>query len=326
MCNAGLVVLEARRFLRAVRGRRSQVAFSRRLGFRSNVCAKWESGSRMPTAATALRACSRAGIDVPAALHAFSADTAILLDPINDENVAAWLRAQLGDQPITRVAARARLSRFRISRFLNGQTRPRLPEFFILLHALTERLADFVALLVDVRQIPRLAAEHAKLAASRRAAFAHPWTSAVVALLDTDAFRKRGAVDAEVLAEALGTESSAAQQCLDVLTEAGVLRRRPGRYVLRAPLVTDTRIAPEQALALRRHWAAVSSERLASAGAVDWFGYSVFSVSRADYLKMRQLYADFYQSLRGLIADSQPSETVGLLTLHLVQWSMPEGK
>jgi hypothetical protein len=57
---------------------------------------------------------------------------------------------------------------------------------------------------------------------------------------------------------------------------------------------------------------------------VDWFGYSVFAVSRADYLKMRQLYADFYRRLRGLIADSTPSETVGLLTLHLLEWPSPE--
>ena len=81
---------------------------------------------------------------------------------------------------------------------------------------------------------------------------------------------------------------------------------------------------PAHALALRRHWATVSSERLAAASPVDWFGYSVFSVSNADYLRIRQLYADFYQRLRGLIADSQPAETVGLLTLHLLQWKVPD--
>jgi transcriptional regulator with XRE-family HTH domain len=48
----------ARQFLRAVRGRRSQVAFARRLGYASNVAAEWESGRREPSAADALSACA----------------------------------------------------------------------------------------------------------------------------------------------------------------------------------------------------------------------------------------------------------------------------
>jgi len=278
----------------------------------------------MPTATTVLLAAQRAGVDVQTALRSFNAGTAALLDPINDANVARWLTAQLGEQPMARVASRTGLSRFRISRFLNGQTRPRLPEFFELLQGLTGRLADFVALFVEIQRIPRLAAEYVKLAASRRAAFVHPWTSAVVALLDTASCRKRGAVDSAFFARALAITPEVAQECLDVLSEAGVLRKRRNGYTLLAPLVTDTRVEPAHALALRRHWATVSSERLAAASPVDWFGYSVFSVSNADYLRIRQLYADFYQRLRGLIADSQPAETVGLLTLHLLQWKVPD--
>ena len=61
----------AREFLTELRGKRSQVAWSRRLGYRSNVAYAWESGRRWPTAAETLRACARARIDVPAALTRF---------------------------------------------------------------------------------------------------------------------------------------------------------------------------------------------------------------------------------------------------------------
>jgi hypothetical protein len=44
------------------RGKRSQVAFARRLGYRGNPIADWESGRRWPTAQRALHACSVAGI------------------------------------------------------------------------------------------------------------------------------------------------------------------------------------------------------------------------------------------------------------------------
>jgi len=54
--------------MRAVRADRSQVAFSRRVGCSSNVAAEWESGRRVPSAATALSCCARVGIDVAAAL------------------------------------------------------------------------------------------------------------------------------------------------------------------------------------------------------------------------------------------------------------------
>lgn len=51
-------------FLRALRGKRSQLAFSRRLGYRSNVVARWENHRCWPTAAGTLYAASRTGIDV----------------------------------------------------------------------------------------------------------------------------------------------------------------------------------------------------------------------------------------------------------------------
>ena len=51
----------ARGLLRELRGRRSQVQWSRRLGYRSNVAYAWESGRRWPTAAETLRAAGRSG-------------------------------------------------------------------------------------------------------------------------------------------------------------------------------------------------------------------------------------------------------------------------
>jgi hypothetical protein len=51
----------ARELMVALRGRRSQVAWSRRLGYRSNVAYAWESGRRSPTGAEMLRAAGRGG-------------------------------------------------------------------------------------------------------------------------------------------------------------------------------------------------------------------------------------------------------------------------
>jgi hypothetical protein len=50
--------------IRAWRGQRSLAAFSRRLGSNSNMVASWEAKRRWPTAARALWAAERAGVDV----------------------------------------------------------------------------------------------------------------------------------------------------------------------------------------------------------------------------------------------------------------------
>lgn len=57
----------AQQFLRALRGKRSQRAFARRLGYRGNPMTDWEHGRRYPTAQEALRAAARVNIDVRAA-------------------------------------------------------------------------------------------------------------------------------------------------------------------------------------------------------------------------------------------------------------------
>ena len=59
----------ARELLVAIRGHRSQTAFSRWLGYRSNVVYSWEAGRRWPTGAEFFRVCQRAGVDVVAALE-----------------------------------------------------------------------------------------------------------------------------------------------------------------------------------------------------------------------------------------------------------------
>src|SRR5688572_33409066 len=57
--------------LRAQRGRRSQLAWSRRLGFKSNVAYAWESGRAFPTAASTLAVFARHGVDLRAVFVRF---------------------------------------------------------------------------------------------------------------------------------------------------------------------------------------------------------------------------------------------------------------
>src|SRR5688500_10591125 len=57
--------------IRALRGRRSQAALSRRMGCASNVLYTWESGRRFPTAAVFFELAERVGVDVSGVLTRF---------------------------------------------------------------------------------------------------------------------------------------------------------------------------------------------------------------------------------------------------------------
>src|SRR5690606_4177386 len=133
----------SRELLRALRGKRSQTALSRRLGFRSNVAAKWESGQRMPTANETLRYSELLGVDVRAMLARFQPSVAVELTN-GEVDVERWLSAQRGAQRMSDVAQKSELSRYSVSRFLTGQSQPRLPQFLRLVEALTQRSDELV--------------------------------------------------------------------------------------------------------------------------------------------------------------------------------------
>lgn len=315
--------LVARQFLRAVRGKRSQVAFSRRLGYRSNVAATWEAGRRSPSAADALRACRKLRLNVDAAFESFHAPSAPLLSPLSESAVASWLSAQRTDEPLASVAMRAGLSRFQVARCLSGQTSAALPTFFALVEAMTGRLAELVAALVNIEQVPSLLPSHHRQEAARTCAYAHPWSSAVLALLDTSTAARKPVSDTalrkicEPIAASLGISLQTAIDCVSALMRAGVL---DGRLALEGALRVDTRREPHHAAELRRHWAAVGAKRLQQPGADDLFSFNVFALSRADYEIARQLQLEFFRRVQALAAASTRSEVAALLTVHLTLW------
>jgi hypothetical protein len=305
----------ARELLRAIRGVRSQVAFSRRLGYRGNVAAAWEAGRRFPTAAETLRACKRSRIDVEAAFLRFHAPTAAMLGPKHD--VPRWLDALRGSTKIAVIAARAGASRFAVSRWLKGSTEPRLPDFLRLVDAISGRASDLVAALVGIEAIPTLAAEHRRREAARRLAFEEPWTEAVLRVIETDAYRALDAHEPGFVAARLGIDRTIEARALDRMRSAGVVTDEAGKLVAKSPLSVDTRTFPDALVTLRTHWSDVARDRIALLRPEDVFAYNVMSCSHADLERIRGKLRDVYREIRSIVAASPP-ETVALLNLQLV--------
>lgn len=316
----------ASELLRALRGSRSQVQFSRRLGYRSNVAHTWEAGRRFPTAAATLAAARRVGVDLDAGLRRFTRFELPFLDdtdPATPEGVAAWLAALRRELPIGEVARRAGASRFQVARWLKGQAEPRLPDFLAMVHACTDRALDLVAVLVDPANVPCIAARWVQLEAARTLFWREPSAQLVLLGLDLAGYQALPAHDDGWLAHRLGLDRAEVARLLEALAATGQIREDGGRWRIGEVHTVDTRRHPEAGTALKRFWAGLAAERVDRADAA--MSYNVFTVSEADLDAIRELYRATFGRVRALVAASAPSERVVLVQQHVLPLDRIDG-
>ncbi|MCP4809525.1 MAG: DUF4423 domain-containing protein [Proteobacteria bacterium] len=310
--------LLAQQILVALRGRRSQVQWSRRLGYKSNVAYAWESGRRSPTASETFRAATRTGIDLDAAIVRFYGAQPSWLDetdPTSPEACARILDDLRGDTPVTELARRAGLSRFSVTRWLSGQTQPKLPDFLRVVEAASLRTVDLVASLVHPESIPIIAPIWGQLEARRRGAFELPWTQGVLRALELEGYRALPEHQPGWIAARLGISVEEETRCLEFLSETGQIERGT-HWVEGEVRAVDTRRHPEIGRRVKQHWSRVAQDRI-EAGAPGQFSYNVFTVSRADFERIRKMHLAYFHALRAVVADSTDDEVVCVANVQL---------
>lgn len=308
----------ASEFIRALRGHRSQPAFSRRLGYRSNVVYTWESGRGYPTAAVALQATRRVGVELcPAFENFYRARPAWLEqhDPATPQGVAAFLNDLRGRTSIVDLASYSQRSRFAVARWMKGDTEPKLPEFLQMIECCSLRLIDWLEQFVDPLQLPSVAERYRAMETARRVAYDSPWTQAILRALEMreyqEAPRRAGWLAAQV-----GVPESIERHCLELLEQTGQVCWNGERWQLREVLALDTRKDPEAALRLKAWWGEVGLERVRQG--VPGMVYNLFGVSSADLERLRALQKAYFNEVRTIVAQSQPVEHVALTAVLLV--------
>jgi len=310
----------ASEFLRAIRGKRSQTAFSRRLGYRTNVLYLWEAGRSFPTAAATLSAVARSGVDIRDALAHFYHRTPEWLescDPSSRQGVASLLNDLRGRTGISELAKSTGKSRFALARWLRGDAEPKLPEFFLLIEKTSLRLLDFIKCFVDPAQLPSVARAWDELEATRRAAFDMPWTQAVLRTLE---LRDYADLERHVpgwIAKRISIGMKEEQQCLQLLARTHQITFRHGHWQLRDVMAVDTRRDPAAERLVKRWWNEVALSRL-DQGATGISSYNVFAVSEKDLATINDLYRAYFRQIRAIIAQSEPSERVVLASMQLL--------
>jgi len=310
--------LIAAELIRALRGRRSQAAFSRKLGFKSNIVNRWEAQQSFPTASTFLRVLGRVEAKRASPLvRFFPRPPAELLasGAASPASVAVFLRELRGKVPILSVARESGSNRYSVSRWLAGSVEPRLPQFLCLIEVMSRRLLDFVACCTDPVRLPSVAQAFQRLELVRHAAYEQPWSHAVLRALELEGMRGRD--QTAWLADRLGATPEELTPALALLEATGQVQRTGGRYRLRQVVSVNTSQDPRRALALKVSWTETALARMRS-GAPGNYGYSVFSVSKRDLRRLRDVHLEYVRAMQALIAASQPGECVGLYCAQLL--------
>jgi transcriptional regulator with XRE-family HTH domain len=310
----------ASELLRALRGERSQTAFARRLGYRSNIVYSWEAGRAFPTAAKALWAARRTGVDVQAALLSLyrTPPGEARLDPTTPEGVAQFLDDLRGRTTVQQLAKSTGASRYALARWLKAEAQPRLPDFLRLVEAASLRLLDLLGGLVDPEALPSVRDSWRELELARAATYREPWSQAVLRALELEAYRALPRAEPGWIAQHLGIPQAQEERALELLCATGqVQKTRTGYQPLGEGRVVDTRRDPDAAHALRVFWSEVALERLRGR-AEGLFSHSVFAVSERDLQRIRDLQKAYYQEVRAIVAQSQPVERVALLNWQLM--------
>ena len=322
------VELLSRDLMRALRGGRSQPAFSRGLGFRSNAAYLWEHGRRYPEVSSFLKAALNRSAELDANLARFfeqPSETFAGPRGHSPRNVTRLVVHLIGNSPKSDIAAQLGVDRTTLGRWCAGKTEPRLPQFLSLVQLTTQRLLEFVALFVDLAALPSTRELHSNLLRQRRLAYELPHSHAVLRALELDAYRARPEHDAALLAREAGLGEEQVSHCLAELESAGQVVREQGHYRVAKVLTVDTRQDPERNARLKAFWAREALERFEAGRSREetLFSFNLFAISEEAFQHIRRLHLAYYDQARAIIEQSKSADRVVLMNLQLLPLRAP---
>ncbi len=314
--------------MRALRGSRSQPAFSRELGFKSNAAYLWEHGRRHPEVSLFLKAAlaGRPKLRLPLArFFELPSDMFAGARAHSPRNVMRIVQGLVGSSAKNDIAQQLGVDRTTLGRWCSGKTEPRLPQFLNLVQLTTQRMIELVALFVDLSRLPSTRELYANLSRQRRLAYDLPMSHAVLRGIELAKYQEQVADGSPVLARELGLPEAEVATYLSKLEAAGQLVRRGGHYEVASVLTIDTREDPEQNARLKAFWAREALSRFESGRASEetLFSFNLFAVSEDAFQQIRRLHLAYYDQVRSLVEASPRSDRVVLMNLQLMPLRIP---
>ncbi|MGB0646092.1 MAG: hypothetical protein ACPGQS_02895 [Bradymonadia bacterium] len=300
---------------KTLRGRSSQGAFSRRLGFQTNVAYRWESGLRTPNANDLLMV-----LDIR--ISAPRENIWRFASPFNQDEQSTsnwcwgrWLSLIKGQCSVKALSNATGLSAQAIRRIFRGDVTPKVDRLLQLIQVLTNRLLDFVQLFVDPKTLPSLASLVDVQTAQRALSTQFLNTELIIASLETDAYQALDAHSNQWIATHLQLELEEVTHTVDALKKTGglysvgqKLKTQPNRFV------NTRRLGAAAYLRLFDHWNDTLTRRRTSE---DYAAYLVFSCTQETATIIRDLLNTAVKDAVTRVSEDDSTDSVSALTVQL---------
>jgi hypothetical protein len=121
----------------------------------------------------------------------------------------------------------------------------------------------------------------------------------------------------DFVAGRLGLDRVEVERLLRALKASGQVSRRGDRWTASTVQRVDTSLEVERARSLKATWIRVAADRLES-GTPGGYAYSLFEVSAADLVRLREVQLQYVRAMLAIIAASRGTQCVGLFCAQLL--------
>jgi len=305
-----------RELLRSLRGKRSQLALSRRLGYSFNQVGKWESGHTKIRwdEFVRLSGLCKSPLDQALTNHYKYKGTAANCDAI--------IKNLIGSERVSTIAKKTGFSRHSLAKWLKKSAFPTVPEMFRLLllyRGGDDHLVSFIGSLVSsIDELPSIAPEYRQRVKQIELSYQHPWLAAVKDCLSLQSYQRLEKHREGFVSRCLRISTAEEKMALDFLTEVGVLTFSKGKYQVTGKKlmfqenILDKEKDIEGNFRLREYWWSQALNHLISRPA--WssltFAFQTFTVSESAFRKIRALSVQYFSDVTKIIEEDEEPRTL----------------
>lgn len=285
-----------------IRGRLSTSAFSAKLGYRFNQYARWEKGERRLLWSDFVAICQIRHLPIRQQVKFYLGFDGDLT------NVSAFTKTLMHGFSIDEVSKATKISRSKISRWINGKASPTFSDVFNLLKW-GVNVYSFFEPLIDLQKVSSLSNEYERFKQQRELAYTMPHLDVLREALTVRAYQSLARHDSKVLSRIAGLPVDVVDRSLEAMLETKQIEKKAGKYKM-IELGLDYREDKRRMVNILTHWMRQSTavvERSENSIEDSLVGFSVLNLSEEAHEKASTLFREF---LRGIHAiGSQDKKT-----------------
>lgn len=301
--------------LRAIRGKLTTSAFSAKLGYKFNQYARWEKGERRLAWTDFLAICQTRKLPIKKQISLYLGYEGEL------EDTGAFTKTLLHGFSIDEVSKATKISRSKISRWVNGKAAPTFNDVFDLLNWGVNALSFFEPL-VDLEKVPTLAKRYEQFKQQRELVFTMPHLDALQEALLVRTYLNLAQHDSKVLAQIAGLPVDVVDRSLEALSKMKQVEKKAGKYKV-VEIGVDYRSDKKRMAKILAHWLKQTTgvvERVTDKPIErSLVGFSVLSLSKEGHEKASNLVREFVRGMHAIGSeDKGPKDGVYVFTTSFV--------